>query len=120
MKISDEGNEPAEAENALRESEARLRRSEQHLKNAQRLANTGSIERDFTTGDALWSDELYRILGVPRDFARSFESFLTLVHKDDRPGLAASMRAVADLKPGAQLRPNEYRICRPDGEIRVI
>jgi len=68
----------------------------------------------------LWSDELYRILGVPRDFGRSFESFLTLVHKDDRADLAASMRAVADLRAGAQLRPREYRICRPDGEIRVI
>ena len=120
MTISNEVSDRPQAEHALLESEARLRRSEQHLKNAQRLASTGSIERDFTTGDAMWSDELYRILGVPRDFPRSFESFLTLVHEEDRAGLAASMRAVADMKPGTQLRPNEYRIFRPNGEIRVI
>jgi hypothetical protein len=89
-----------QAERALHESDARLRRSEHHLKHAERLANTGSIERDFATGASVWSDELFRILGVGIDFPRSFESFLTLVNKDDRATLAATMRAVADMKPG--------------------
>jgi PAS domain S-box-containing protein len=98
-----------------------LSRSQQHLKHAQRIAKTGSIERDLITGVySVWSDELYRILGVGRDFPTTFESFLGLVHEEDRAKLAASMRAVADLKPGAQLKPDDYRIVRPTGEIRLI
>jgi PAS domain S-box-containing protein len=98
----------------------RLRCSEQHLKHAQRIANTGSIERDLTTGISVWSDELYRILGVGRDFPPNFENFLSLVHEDDRAKLAARMRSITDLKAEVQVRADEYRIVRPDGEMRVI
>jgi PAS domain S-box-containing protein len=111
---------PTRTGRALRETEARLRRSEQHLKHAQRIANTGSVERDLTTGVSVWSDELYRILGVGRDFPAIFENFLSLVHEEDRAKLAARMRSIADLKPGMQVKADEYRIVRPDGEIRVI
>jgi PAS domain S-box-containing protein len=109
-----------DAEARQRESELRLRRSEEHLKHAQRLANTGSVERDFATGSVIWSDELYRILGVGRDFPATFESFLSLVHKDDRAALVARMRAIPNLKPGERVEPDEYRIVRPDGEVRVL
>jgi len=111
---------PTRTGRALRETEARLRRREQHLKHAQRVANTGSIERDLTTGVSVWSDELYRILGVGRDFPPIFENFLSLVHEEDRAKVAARMRSITDLKPGMQIEADEYRIVRPDGEVRVI
>jgi len=48
------------AERALRDSEARMRHSQQHLERAQRVAATGSAERDLVTGAEEWSDEMFR------------------------------------------------------------
>jgi PAS domain S-box-containing protein len=53
-----------------RESELQLRRSREHLAHAQRVAGTGSFERDLRNGHIEWSDETYRIYGVSRDAAR--------------------------------------------------
>jgi PAS domain S-box-containing protein len=119
--IAEAANQAAVAEIGAHKRVAEaLGRSQRHLKHAQRIAATGSVERDLVTGVSVWSDELYRILGVGRDFPPTFGNFLGLVHQDDRAKLAASMREVADLKPGMQVRPDEYRIVRPDGDIRVI
>ena len=45
--------------------EERLRGSETRLKDAQRLARIGSWERDVESGNAHWSDEMFRIYGLP-------------------------------------------------------
>ena len=102
-----------------RSSEA-LSRSQQHLKHAQRIANTGSIERDLITGAVVWSDELYRILGVARALAPTLDHFLDLVHPEDRARIAARMRSASDLKPGAPAQPDEFRIIRPAGDVRLL
>jgi PAS domain S-box-containing protein len=50
-----------------RENERQLRRSREHLAQAQRVAATGSFERDFRTGRIEWSEETYRIYGIARE-----------------------------------------------------
>jgi len=106
------------AERALRESEARLRRIQQHLERAQRIAATGSSERDFTTGAEVWSPETYRIFGVdPATFAPTENNILRLIHEEDR---ARVEKAMALAKAGRSLRPSEIRVVRPDGEVRII
>ena len=51
------------ASRAAQEAE-RLQRSEDHLARAQRIAHTGSIERNLRTGAVAWSGETYRIFGL--------------------------------------------------------
>ncbi|MCU7376190.1 ATP-binding protein [Paucibacter sp. O1-1] len=95
-----------------------LSRQNALLANAQRVAEMGVWELDVPTRHLVWSDETHRIFGVtPAGFDNSFDAFFAFVHPDD----AGRMRALYDapLSPSASLEV-EYRICRPDGEGRVV
>jgi len=65
------------AEEALRESEANLNR-------AQQIAHIGSWHLDIGRNRLTWSDEVFRIFGVPLGTALSYEAFLDMVHPGDR------------------------------------
>jgi PAS domain S-box-containing protein len=102
---------------ATREAE-RLRRSQEHLARAQRIARTGSIERDLRTGFVSWSDETYRIFGLPSsEGVPSRKKMAALIHPDDREAcmaiFAASDRGVA----GAHV---DGRLILGDGTIRWV
>jgi PAS domain S-box-containing protein len=99
-------------------AEAALRRSEAHLARAQRVAAVGSAEVDFRTGKWEWSDETYRIYGLEKGRCTpSYELLLSIVHEEDR----ATFKAVLDAAwHGVTPPPTEYRIVRPDGEIRIL
>ncbi len=69
--------ELAEAQQALSASEARLNA-------AQASAHIGSWSRDLNTGDAYWSGELYRLLGMePGAIEPSRDNFRSFVHADE-------------------------------------
>ena len=102
------------AERALRDSETRLRHSQQHLERAQRVAATGSAERDLVTGVEEWSDEMVRLLGLERtSFALTDEIIFSLVHDEDRERVKATMMLA---RAGMPPPPGEFRVVRPDGE----
>ena len=77
------------AEEALRESEANLNR-------AQEIAHLGSWHLDVARDRLAWSDEVFRIFGVPRGTALTYEAFLDWVHPEDREAVdrawAAALR----------------------------
>ena len=101
---------------ALRAAQEELRQSEQRLNQAQRIAHLGSGVRDLRSDTAVWSDEVYRILGVTRDaFEPTTANVLKLVHPDDRAAILAT-RTIGD----AEMRPFEFRIIRPDGVLRQL
>ena len=63
-----------------------LRKNEARLEEAQRIANFGWWEREFTTNRVLLSDELCRIFGVqPADIPEWHQRWLNLIHPE-RPG----------------------------------
>jgi PAS domain S-box-containing protein len=99
------------AQATLAEVEARVRESEA-------LAHVGSWLWDLRTGAVQWSDEYYRINGVdPRDFGGTFESQLATIHPGDRERVSQAMLdAVATARPFDE----EYRIVRPDGDVRIV
>ena len=96
--------------------EEQLARSEERLRLAQELGGVGTWDTDLETGETTWSKNLRRLSGVDDDAEGSHESFMALVHPDDRAGLEAAMAtAVAD---GDHFE-FEYRLVRPnDGELR--
>ncbi|MDP9362675.1 MAG: PAS domain-containing protein, partial [Chloroflexota bacterium] len=99
-------------------AEEALRRSEASLAEAQRLAHLGSWELDLATGEGRWSDESYRIFGIPPgEGPLTQQRYLTLVHPDDRGRVAAEIDERT--ARGAALE-TEYRIVRPDGSVRFL
>ncbi len=107
-----------DAKAALRESEERLRRSQEHLTHAQQLGSIGSYERYFDREPAEWSPEAYRIFGVaPGSFEPTRADYLAMVHADDRERVVRVKADAAARGVDAEL---EYRIVRPDGEIRIV
>lgn len=90
---------------------------ERQLMEAQSLANIGNWAADLTTGELLWSDEVYRIFGhEPGSFTPSVEGFAAAVHPDDRERVRASENS--SVKTGHH--DVVHRIVRPDGGVRHV
>ena len=67
----------------LRAEEA-LRESRQDLNRAQAVAHIGSWRLNVQRNELTWSDENWRIFGVPRGTPLTYETFLGTIHPDDR------------------------------------
>jgi two-component system cell cycle sensor histidine kinase/response regulator CckA len=100
------------------ETQERLELNEAKLAEAQQIARLGSWEWEIAADRVTWSDQLYRIYGVrPDRFPGSYGSNLDRVHPDDRARVARVIdSAVAERRPWSL----DYRIVRPDGELRMI
>jgi PAS domain S-box-containing protein len=105
-------------EKELQEAAAKLQHSQEHLERAQRISRTGSDDRNLITDECEWSDTTFEIFGVSREsFVPTYDNFLGLVHPDDRH---ICLEARQDIGSGKVLKPYEYRILRPDGQVRII
>gem|GEM_PF-599990 len=67
-----------------KKSEAALRDSEANLRKAQGIAHVGSWTLDISTNQFTCSDEVYRIFGLRKSHAPSYEDFLDTIHPEDR------------------------------------
>ncbi|MGB9588145.1 MAG: PAS domain S-box protein, partial [Armatimonadota bacterium] len=61
-----------------------LRRSQEDLNRAQVVAKIGSWRLDVQHNRLYWSDETYRLFGIPVGTPLTYETFLAKVHPDDR------------------------------------
>ncbi|MBK9266477.1 MAG: PAS domain S-box protein [Polyangiaceae bacterium] len=64
--------------------ERALRASHEDLARAQSVAKIGSWRLDVRRNELVWSDENYRIFGVPLGTPMTYEGFLDCVHPADR------------------------------------
>jgi diguanylate cyclase (GGDEF)-like protein/PAS domain S-box-containing protein len=78
------------AEQHLQQSQDELRTSEQDLNRAQTIAQIGSWHLDIPSNLLRWSDETYRLFGVPVHQAIGLEDFVTAIHPDDRESVHAA------------------------------
>jgi len=101
-----------------RRTEEALRRSEASLAEAQRIARIGNWSYEVGKDRMRWSDEMYRIFGfVPQGFVPAYKVLMLFVHPDDRGRLRRAVRGA--LYQGGD-EDIEYRIVRPDGEVRAV
>ena len=114
--VSREGAGPEIA--GQRRTEAALRATESRLSLALEAGKIGTWEWDLATGRLIWDARQMEVFGLtPDQFDGSVESFLQLVHPDDRKRL----RIETDRQPVTLGRSrNEFRIVRPDGSIRWV
>jgi PAS domain S-box-containing protein len=61
-----------------------LRESQEDLHRAQAVGSIGSWRLDVRRNELTWSDENYRIFGIPKGTPLTYETFLSAVHPDDR------------------------------------
>ncbi len=98
------------AEAALKESQIRLQRAEE-------IAHLGYLRVDLETEQIIWSDEACRIFGVtPESFRAEPDRYEKLIHPDDRECMTG-FREELRLKGIASF---DFRIIRPDGEMRHV
>ncbi len=93
------------------------------LEGARRLAvaveaaGFGTYEWEVEGDRHVWSTDTFRIFGLPEGAPLSVAALAGLVHPDDRDRVAAD---VAQAFARGDDVANEYRIVRPDGEVRHL
>lgn len=84
---------------------------------AQRVAMLGTWEWNVVTNECIWSSMLYELCGVEPGTPVTFQTYLDLVHPDDRERVRQrALQLATDGRPIEQ----EFRLVRPDGTRRVF
>jgi len=106
----------AERTAELESSNMQLTQSEQGRSLALAAGQMGSWDWDLAAGEWRWDEGQHRIFGVePRKFRITADNIRTLIHTDDWLALEAAARGMAE---GARTQQIEFRVLRPNGEIR--
>jgi PAS domain S-box-containing protein len=95
-----------------------IRSSEERLRFAQQAAGIGSFDWNLRTGVDTWTTELEAMHGLPPGgFPRTQRAWEDLLHPEDRDRMVALVeRSFGNQTPVEA----EWRIVRPDGNIRWI
>lgn len=102
----------------LQASNVKLNKSQFLSYQAEILSEFGTWEWNLNTGVIIYSDNLYRILGVePQSFVAGQENFMKFVHPED----IDKVNSIFDQTLSDEDLPySYYRIIRPDGQIRIL
>jgi PAS domain S-box-containing protein len=104
-------------ERQVNQRTAEVQRSRRSLEETEKIAHLGGWGRNVSTGELIWSDEVYRIYGYsPKSFKPSYERLLEAVHPDDREQLEMAVNAALDDTRYSSV----HRIILPDGSIRAV
>lgn len=101
----------------LKRAQAELQRRWLYLAEAQRLSHSGTFGWKVSSGELVWSDETYRILGFTRETNPTLALVFDRVHPED----LVHVRELSDraAQNGMDLDV-EHRILLPDGGIRYV
>ncbi|MBN4054299.1 PAS domain-containing protein [Nitrospira defluvii] len=81
-------------------------------------AHIGSCDLDLVNNKIYWSDEVYRILKIEQEEARTcFETFLTAIHPDDQDRFSRAHAKAIEEKCAYDI---VYRMLMKDGRIKHI
>ncbi|ADL55334.1 ATP-binding protein [Gallionella capsiferriformans] len=98
--------------------EEALRVNEERLKLATRAGGIGIWDWDVAANVLTWDDSMYLLYGLcAGDFGGAYDAWLSTLHPDDRALSDAEIQAA--LRGEREFSP-EFRVIRPDGEIRKI
>ncbi len=97
---------------------AALAKSEEQRRLALELTNTGSWDFDVVTGDAVWSDSHYRLMGLePGTLPSAYQTWRDRVHPEDLTRVEAAFTAALQERTPLNV---EYRVVHPDGTVRWV
>ena len=113
--------EPLASQAAISLENARLyrdaRQMEAYLKSAQALSHTGSFGWRPATGDIVWSEETYQIIGYDRGTKPTLELVFQRIHPED----TVFVKEIVDRATlnGTDLD-FEHRFLLPDGSVKYV
>jgi diguanylate cyclase (GGDEF)-like protein/PAS domain S-box-containing protein len=87
------------------------------LREARRIACIGEWSWELDTGRVHWSEDVFAMYGQPLRPGLRIEDLATWFHPGDRDRLEAAM---ARMLAGDEGYETEFRIVRPDGQVRII
>src|ERR1700747_149541 len=109
--------ELAKAYEELKRAQAELQTRWQYLAEAQRLSHSGTFGWKVSSGELVWSDETYRILGFTRETNPTLDLVFDRVHPEDLDRVRElRVRAAQN---GMDLNV-EHRILLPDGTVKYL
>lgn len=101
-----------------KKTQSDLSEKEKLLSESQRIAHIGSWAWEIEARTMTWTEETYRIYGrSPETFVLSPESFLGLLHPDDRAAMQEWIRACLAGEATGDL---DFRTILPDGGVRAL
>ncbi|WP_282420100.1 PAS domain S-box protein [Polyangium sp. 15x6] len=101
-----------------RRAEQALRRSRESLAQAQRVAHVGHWEWDAKAGVSSWSEEVYRIFGLPpRAGPEPPQTLASVLLPEDRMRVLLGFRSLVE---DGERFACEHRVVRPNGELRIV
>src|SRR5579864_2379918 len=117
VRAGERTNELEKANEDLKRAQAELQQRWQYLAEAQRLSHAGTFGWKVSSGELVWSDETYRILGLTRETNPTLDLVFDRVHPED-------VERVRQLSGGAAQNSMdldvEHRILLPDGVIKYV
>jgi PAS domain S-box-containing protein len=101
----------------LARANASLRRSETYLAEAQRLSLTGSFGWNVVSGELVWSDETYELVGQDPGTKPTLDAVLKRVHPEDFAFVQQTLgRAARNREP----LDFEHRLVLDDGSVKYL
>lgn len=97
--------------------EAELKKNQQRLQIAQQAGKIGSFELNIQTNEVACTPELEALYGLPAGGIDSYQTWVEMVHPDDRTLTQQQVQAAT--ASGEELN-IEFRICRPDKSVGWI
>lgn len=98
-------------------AEMRLQESERRLQASQAIGHVGTWDWNTVSGELIWSDETYRILGfTPGEVTPSYDLFLNVLPPDDQDRLNMAVEMALHKHQPYNI---DCRVLRKDGSERV-
>jgi diguanylate cyclase (GGDEF)-like protein/PAS domain S-box-containing protein len=94
-----------------------LREASERLTLATQAASMGVWDLDFSNSLVSWDDKMFQIYGLPKIVPMPYDTWKKSVHPEDFDKVWASLTRTIDNKAYGSV---EFRIIRPDGQIRWI
>lgn len=98
----------------IREEE--LKEEQNNLKKTQEIGRIGGWNLDIAKNELLWSDENYRVFGLPLGMLLTYEIFLNCVHPDDRVYVDGKWVAAMNGEP----YDIDHRLMMDDGSVKWV
>ncbi|MBB3659196.1 diguanylate cyclase (GGDEF)-like protein/PAS domain S-box-containing protein [Rhizobium sp. BK650] len=102
----------------LKEQQRELELKQARFEQTERSANVGGFEMDVSTGAIIWSDQIYRIVGLPIGKPMTSEEVIACYAPEERESVRRRIRDV--LNGSGTGVDKEYRIITPEGQERWI
>ncbi len=100
-----------------KEEEETLRKLNDKLNRAQRIAHIGHWDDNLISNELFWSDEMYRIMGIPHSSSLTLSEAARVFPPEELVRFQAAVDLVLNNDIPYSM---DYKIIRPDGIIRYI